>query len=147
MAHELHKVGYQRLRISPGLSPSGLHWRCPITYADNIGRDGFTILDFDVEAGKVAFYTSPQGTAYFDWPDAATLSARALARTFLGRFPVIARFSVGEDWPYAGWLTDVLGWAEQGRWQNFPVLYADYDLPADELRLPPPPLGNSPNPG
>jgi hypothetical protein len=31
MVHELHKAGYQLLRISPGLSPSGIHWRCPIT--------------------------------------------------------------------------------------------------------------------
>ena len=27
---ELHKRGYQRLRVMPFMSPSGVHWRCLI---------------------------------------------------------------------------------------------------------------------
>lgn len=28
MVQELHKCGFEKLRIMPCLSPSGLHWRC-----------------------------------------------------------------------------------------------------------------------
>jgi hypothetical protein len=30
MVGELHRRGFQRIRISPAMSPSGLHWRCLI---------------------------------------------------------------------------------------------------------------------
>jgi hypothetical protein len=36
MVAELHKLGYQRLRIAPGMSPSGAYWRCLITPVTNI---------------------------------------------------------------------------------------------------------------
>ena len=32
MVHELHKAGYQRIRIVPGISGSGMHWRCSVTF-------------------------------------------------------------------------------------------------------------------
>ncbi|KXV06423.1 hypothetical protein CR51_11930 [Caballeronia megalochromosomata] len=41
--HELHKAGYQRLRISAGMAPSGMHWRCYLTSADNIREDGIAV--------------------------------------------------------------------------------------------------------
>jgi hypothetical protein len=41
MVHELHKAGYQRIRILPYLSPSGAYWRCTITTSDNVADDGY----------------------------------------------------------------------------------------------------------
>jgi hypothetical protein len=41
---------------------------------------------------------------------------------------------VGRDWAYAGWLTEVLGRAEQGGIEDLLILYADYDLPEKEGR-------------
>ncbi len=32
----LHQRGYHRLRVLPGVSPSGMHWRVAITNADNL---------------------------------------------------------------------------------------------------------------
>ncbi len=135
--HELHKAGYQRIRISPGMSPSGLHWRCAITHKDNIAADGFRIVG-EVRPGEVAFYTSADKTRYFGWPDAPGLSARQLAAHFIERFPIIAKLGAGQDWPYAGWLTDTLGRAERGHPGDLPVFFADYDLPSEPGRLPPP---------
>ncbi|MGK7863220.1 hypothetical protein [Falsiroseomonas sp. E2-1-a4] len=138
MVHHLHRAGYQRIRLSPGIAPSGCYWRGPVTFAGNVEADGFSIREFDVEGGLVAPYTSGQGARYFDWPDAQAMDARALAEAFLERFHLIARRGEGRDWAYAGWLTDVLGRAELG---DLPAFYADYPLDEVEMGkwMPPPP--------
>ena len=141
MAHELHKAGFQLLRISPGLSPSGVHWRCPITCAANVQADGFSIKDTSQAAGLFLPYSSAD-PGYFGWAGAAEFSARELAVRFLTEHPVLARASLGRDLPYAGWLTEVLGVVEQGDMRRYPVLYADFPLDPDARAIPrpPPPL-------
>ena len=136
MVHELHKAGYQRIRICPTMAPSGLHWRCTLTYAANVAEDGWSILD--AGEGRVARYTSGQGARYFDWAGTDSMTARQLACSFLEAFPLIATQGAGRDWPYAGWLTDLLGHAEHGK---FVVFAADYPLDPTELArwAPPPP--------
>ena len=140
MVHELHKVGYQLLRISPGLSPSGLHWRCPITCAANVEADGFSVRTASKAAGLFLPYTSAD-LGYFGWAGAEALSARELAARLLQECPVLARASLGRDLPYAGWLTEVLGMVERGDMGRYPVFYADFplDLDARCVSLPPPP--------
>lgn len=148
MVHELHKAGFQRLRIFPQASGSGAHWRCAILGSDFVQDDGFTPLD-DIasvsslpEEHLVARYSSASGADYFGWRDAQSADARQLASLFLERFPHIKHASPGRDWAYAGWLTDVLGRAESGRIEDLIVL-DDYNFhePKD-LRdwRPPPPL-------
>ena len=141
MVHELHKAGYQRLRILPFVSGSGCYWRGWITDADNVCADGFNLIDWDDEdrTGRVAKYTSGQENTYFGWTDAKGLSARGLGSMFLERFPQIAAKGRGCDWAYAGWLTDVLGFAEQG---NLISLMQEGLSDPDTLRRwqPPPPI-------
>ena len=134
MVHELHKAGYQRIRICPSMAPNGIHWRCTISYAGNVAADGCG-FGGDPE-GQVARYTSGDGARYFGWPEG--LTARQMAQRFLETFPAIAKKGAGLDWPYAGWLTDVLGYAEHGK---FVAFWADYPLDPEELRrwAPPPP--------
>ena len=133
MVHELHKAGYQRIRICPAMAPNGLHWRCMISYAANLAEDGYSF-----QGAEVARYTSGQEAHYFDWPDGDRLTAREMARRFLETFPKIAAAGAGRDLAYAGWLTDVLGYAEHGK---FVIFYADYPVSPEELRrwAPPPP--------
>jgi hypothetical protein len=135
MVHELHKAGYQRIRICPSMAPNGIHWRCRITYAANVAEDGYTPRGG--AEGQVAAYSSGQGANYFGWPGADRMTARDLARHFLEAFPVIAERGAGRDWPYAGWLTDLLGHAEQGR---FVAFYADYPIDPETLCRWTPPL-------
>ena len=136
MVHELHKAGYQRIRILPSMAPSGVHWRCRISDAANFTPDGLAMRS-EVLPERVAVYSSGSGARYFGWEDGPTLTARLLARRFLTAFPAIAAQGRGRDWAFAGWLTDVLGRAEHG---SFVVFHADYELPEDELALwgPPP---------
>jgi len=130
MVHELHKLGYQRIRIAPGMSPSGLHWRCSVTHVENTLRtNGALMRDWD----QAAHYTSPQQNHYFDWQDATTDTARELAAKFIGRFPHICDRGRGADWPYAGWFVQILGAAERGL---VPIAYSDWDddVPAGHLQ-------------
>lgn len=119
MVHELHKRGYQRLRINPGLAPSGLYWRCSIIPAVNPSSAGGA----RAEAQTFARYTTGMMNRYFDWDDAASDSAAQLAEKFVARFPALAAAGVGSDWRYAGWYVEMLGFAERG---HLPIAYADW---------------------
>ena len=150
MVHELHKAGYQRLRICPGVSPSGCYWRCTVTPVSNILRsNGALISVFDHLA---VHYSSGQENDYFGWRDAKKDTARNLAAKFVQRFPEIAQAGLGEDWAYAGWYVQMLGLAER---DEFPEAYADWHAVADPRwlpterglanRLPMPPPGEAPD--
>lgn len=142
MVHELHKVGYQKIRAIPQESPSGAHWRCNITYSSNVAADGYKLIDFDIEdRGLVAHYTSADGAAYFGWTDAHQLNARELAALFLERFPEIAQNGQGRDWLYAGWLTDFLGLMENADELGLLAFTGDYPVDPKKVDpwLPPPP--------
>ncbi len=150
--HELHKLGYQRVRIVPGMAPSGMHWRCSITHVGNIlDTHGAMFMNQSVDA---AHYSSSQETEYFGWTDAASDTAAELADKLIHRFSWIARNGHGRDWLYAGWYVEMLGLAEKGA---FPIAYADwYEDPepgwlptsgVQQTRLPMPPGGEaSPDP-
>jgi hypothetical protein len=142
MVHELHKAGYQKIRLLPYLAPSGGYWRCVVTFSDNVEGDGYTIREENSERGLAARYTTGDENQYFGWKEVEELNARELAARFLLEFPEIARQGQGRDWMYAGWLTDVLGRAEQGRSSDLLFLRADWEIPEQELRewLPPPPI-------
>lgn len=131
MVHELHKLGYQRLRIAPGLSPSGMHWRCSITHVGNIQRShGALLWDFSHD---VAHYSTGQSNAYFGWEDARQDTARQLAAKFIDRFSTIARLGQGVDWAYAGWFVQMLGMAEHG---ELPMAYDNGYMTPDPHWLP-----------
>lgn len=133
MVHELHKAGYQRLRICSGMSPAGTHWRCHVTPAENIATNGWEINNWDED---VASYSTGDEDRFFGFNDAPGKSARELAAIFVDRFPRIATRSFGQDWPYAGWFTEALGAAEHG---NLPIFFADYDLEPVPEEMPPSP--------
>ncbi len=82
MIHEFHKAGYQRIRFSSGIAPSGMHWRCSITHASNMKCDGLRI-DGANTGDEVAHYSTASGDCYFQWHDAPGQSARELGVTFL----------------------------------------------------------------
>jgi hypothetical protein len=134
MVLELHKAGFQKLRVVPGMSPSGCHWRCHVTTADNIQENGWEPIDWE---HGIAQYTSGDENSYFGWSDSPGKSARELAQMLLDRMPDMARRGAGIDHLYAGWFLTLLGAAEAG---EFPVFYADYDIEVPEIGLPPSPL-------
>ena len=151
--HELHKLGYQRLRIAPGMSPAGTAWRCGITPVTNIRHDhGALASDL---ARLTVHYSSGMSNEYFGWSDARHDNARDIAAKLVARFPEVIEAARGRDWAYVGWYAEMLGIAERG---HLPVAYADwYEEPGRrwlpttagfESGLPMPPPGEAgPQPG
>jgi hypothetical protein len=145
MVHELHGRGYQRLRIAPGLSPSGCHWRCAVTPVTNISRSNGAML-WDYEAA-VARYTTGQGTQCFGWTDAVDDPPGQLATKFLDRYAELCEGGRGRDESYARWYSGMLAATEPG---GLIYAYADRAIPEDllpvlgaseEVWIPPPPPG------
>ncbi len=121
MVSELHQLGYERLRISPGMSPNGTHWRCAVTHVANI-KSGHGALVVD-QSNDVVTYSSGAGDQFFGWDDAGQDSADALARKFIERFPVITRLGRGDDEEYVEWYEQVVELVAQG---DLPCAYSDW---------------------
>jgi len=123
MSHELHILGYQKIRIFPSISPSGAYWRLEWAPAESFDR---TINPPQVRNEReLVGYTSGDGWQPFGWQDVQKLSTQEMAQQFLRQFPELARAGRGEDWPYAGWLTQLLGEVRRGR---LPYMLADWPL-------------------
>jgi hypothetical protein len=138
MVGELHKRGYQKLRIMPYMAPTGA-WRCSIAPVILFYRNHGAMhveppsmapdITEPPAAAMVARYSGAVGNRYFDWDDATTDSARQLADKFIERFPVLADCGKGWDYLYAGWFQRLLGYAERG-W--LPYLFAEYENASPE---------------
>jgi hypothetical protein len=145
MVGELHKQGFQRIRICPAIAPSGGYWRCTIGPAMLFHRDHGAVPkevvvldDVPQTVNMLARYTTGQENRYFDWGDAASDDARELADKFLQRFPTIAGYGSGWDYAYAGWYQRLLGLAEAGYlpravWDAYEPIPRDH-IPFDDLR-------------
>jgi len=126
MVGELHKRGYQRLRVMPYFGPTG-HWRCSIVPVLLFYRNHGAIHiepEARVDAPEVAMaarYTGATGSHYFEWDDAEADTARSPADKFI---PLLSMNSQGWDYPYAGWYLRPLGIAERG-W--LPYVFAEYE--------------------
>ena len=139
MIGELHKLGYQRLRIIPGMSPSGMDWRCAITASSNVtGPHG---LEEGPADRLVARYSTGAGGKYFGRRDAERADPPGLARLFVVKFPEIAREAASDDWPYAGWFVNVLGLAESG---FLPIAYSDFGTEVTDVPEVPAASGQEP---
>ena len=147
MAQKLHRRGYEKLRVAPGLSPSGLYWRCSIVPVGLVRRDHGAMA---IDDGEIAArYGSGQGAEYFGWKDAEHDPPAAMADKFVERFPDLAAQGRGSDPEYVHWYAGMMrATAPHG----LIYAYADWDLPDDHLpvlgctadvRVPMPPAGEA----
>ena len=85
MVGELHRRGYQKLRVMPFMAPSGCYWRCWIGPDTLFYRNHGAFLcdegyDEEVQSNSLsARYTSGEENHYFGWRDAENDDARSLA--------------------------------------------------------------------
>jgi hypothetical protein len=131
MVSELHRFGYQRLRIMP--YEHGLAWRCFVAPSDDFSvRNGAFSLRNDQpnSLGEKTTYSQKSDTAYFEWQDANLDTARKLAEKFVQRFPLTSEAGRGRDWAYAGWLAELVGTLERGN--LLPFVRAEYFEPEPE---------------
>lgn len=124
MVSELHRMGYQRLRIMPYEHP--LAWRLAVGPADQFSsRNGAFVEHLTVD--NMPIYSSAQGVEYFQWEDASFDNARQLAEKFRSRFPEVCEAGRGSDWAYAGWLSELLGTLEQT--EALPIVMEEFGKP------------------
>jgi len=104
MVGELHKRGYQRLRVMPFMSPSGAYWRCWIGPVIFFYRNHGAILletaampdDGEVQStAMIARYTSGDDNHYFGWNAAERENARSLADKLASIYVIDPRLNVG----------------------------------------------------
>lgn len=112
MVSELHRMGFQHLRIMPYEHP--LAWRLAVAPRDRFSLLNGVFIQEDAWEGVPIYSSAGGGNCYFDWQDAKNDNARALAEKFLLRFPDIAKHGAGRDWHYAGWLSELVGVLEGG---------------------------------
>jgi hypothetical protein len=132
MVLELHRMGYQRLRVAPGLTrlgESGGYWQCDVTPASNVlKRHGAR----SAERGKFVRYGGGEGTGFVGWTDLADDSPRQLAEKFVARFADLAAAGRGPDKPYADWYAEMMRLTEPS---GLVYAYADWQMPADGLPI------------
>jgi 8-oxo-dGTP pyrophosphatase MutT (NUDIX family) len=139
MVRELHHRGYELLRIEPGLSPSGMHWRLAIAsatlFASNHGarltHSALAMRPTD-EPTLIARYTSPTAFDCFGWGDRFQDSPAELADRFERHFPQILEMSRGADPAYVHWFAEMLVHTEP---TGLPMAYADWTLPRDVIEI------------
>lgn len=147
MVETLHDRGLQRLRIVPGLSPSGCYWRCGVTPASNISRHhGAYAVDHE---HLFAAHSSGYEGHCFRWEDGPGMDHMQMAAAFIDRFERIACEGRGEDGEYVAWFKEMLRLTTP---DDLPVAFHDWGWYPDRLetvgghrtRLPLPPGGEHP---
>lgn len=134
MVSELHRMGYQRLRIMPYAHPNA--WRLAVGPRDIFSERNGAYVPLDSLSELPIYSAAGDGDAYFDWTDAKGNDARALAEKFVSRFPDVVKRGLGRDWAYAGWLAELVGFLEGGDW--LPVTeWEDMKEPPEQLKFVP----------
>lgn len=144
LLRELHRRGYQRLRLHCGWSPNGMAWRYGIAPVEEFEPDGLR-MRAEHYPGR-AFRSSRGDGTPFDVGGRKRAPTDEHADAFLRRFGDVAREGRGPDRAYAVWLDALLSRCEP---DGVPIMYSD-DVDAKEsgiliegddepFRLPPPP--------
>ncbi len=127
----LHMRGYHRIRLTPGLSPSGAYWRVSIEHADGSGN----------EAGQNRIgYSSSAGSDFLGRTVDLSATADTVAEVILGALPTAT--ARADDTDYADWFAGLLARVEE--LIQLPIAYADFPLNTDGWDVggtvyPPPP--------
>lgn len=103
---ELHKMGFEKIRIVPSMAPTGLSWRCFITSKKNTSKKCGAMFSthFSMEKwGKTVIPTN----GFFKW-NMMELSPYENALRFIKEYPLIAEEGKGNDSEYSQWFKKVV---------------------------------------
>jgi O-acetyl-ADP-ribose deacetylase (regulator of RNase III) len=104
----LHARGYEQVRIHPGMSPSGMHWRVTIL----LGGDPETAIR----------YTTGNGPEFREMTVDRTTDAEAVADAILAAGPWVR--GPAPDPAYAAWYRRLMDLVAEH--DSVPIAYADY---------------------
>lgn len=126
MVAQLHKLGYEGLRVCPFMSPSGCYWRCAIVPASLTDPDHGARLAKDVDYSSLPRYSSADDDCYFGWSDLKPKTPLKMARWFTWEFPTLAEQGHHPDPGYVQWFTGML---EQTAPVGVVTAFGDYPPP------------------
>ncbi|CRK49249.1 Macro domain-containing protein in sno 5'region (modular protein) [Rhodococcus sp. RD6.2] len=109
---ELHRRGYHRLRMHPGIAPSGMHWRIALWDA--------------AEPDAKVWYTSGAGSEFADGVVDAMTPPTVVADLILRAIATLT--STADEPGYGAWLAGLLALVEPEH--QLPVAYAEYFSPS-----------------
>jgi len=98
MVEELHRMGYQELRIFPSLTNNMFPWICKIYPSSSSSS-----LDKEWPC-----YSTSDEDKYFGWSSLHELTPQDMALLFLRTFPTHCKFGKRSDWAYAGWFQEMV---------------------------------------
>jgi hypothetical protein len=108
MVAELHKLGYEGLRATPFMSPSGCYWRCCIVPACLTSHEHGARLAENVDYETLPRYSSGDEDNYFGWANMKPKSPSLLAKRFILVFPNFAQQGKHPDPAYMAWYSNML---------------------------------------
>lgn len=113
----LHREGWQRLRIFPGISGSGMHWRTSITYPENfvVQEWGLDLANFEMGY----FWTTGEKFEVAGMTVDRRTTPEALARALQVQLDMNRGW--GTDPAYAAWFSRLVDAAN--RLRRLPVAY------------------------
>lgn len=114
---ELHRMGYEKIRICPCTSPNGLAWRCTITTKENTSKRCGAMLADNYNEQEVF-----RSNGNFKW-DMMKMGPYDNALKFIKEYPQIAAKGRGVDHEYTSWFKKVV---RECYHYNLPTTYEDY---------------------
>ena len=121
--HELHKLGYQKLRWMSYMAPSGLSLRCPITTQDHICVNREIVFGGDpneIWCASIGAMTTGE-------------DIKPLVKTFMYENPRLLEIGKGNDPEYVEWFKKLLSFAAEGQTL---VFYGEYwSLPMGRIKV------------
>lgn len=130
--HELHKLGYQKLRWMSYMAPTGLSLRCHITTQDHICANREIVFAGDpneIWCTSIGAMTTGE-------------DIKPLVKTFMNENPRLLEIGKGNDPEYVEWFNKLLSLAAEGQ---TPVFYEEYwalpmgRIKAGQYTMPTPP--------
>lgn len=111
--HELHKLGYQKLRWMSYMAPTGLSLRCHITTQDHICANREIVFSGDPnEIWRTSIGAMTTGE-----------DITPLVRRFMDENPRLLEIGKGDDPEYIEWFNKLLSFAAKGQ---TPIFYGEY---------------------
>lgn len=132
MVAELHKIGYQGLRVSPQIHHQRIHLT-PSIFCTEVSCHGMchfmTIIKWELLEKSMA--------AVYYGHEVEGRNARDAANDFIRKFPVIAEMSLREDHEYAGWYSRLTGEIEKGLepWSDSVIKTDLFDIEFDDSKI------------
>lgn len=111
IAQEFHKRGYEKLRVLPYVSPSGMYWRCEfyISKKDKYFVSAWLLENFEIQEKEIPLTISELADLLLKEPN----------------FLIFLEKTQQKDENYTTWYAHFLKFLEK---EELPIALADYDL-------------------